>query len=238
MDFFYNIWNWFLDFIGPTFIKDDRYVLFVEGFMNTISLAILSTIMGVTLGIVVAILRVHHIQTGKLKFVDAILRAYIAVIRGTPIVIQLMIIYYIVFASVDSDYTLFVAVFAFGLNSGAYVAEIIRAGILAVDPGQREAGRSLGLSQAATMRVIILPQAIKNILPALGNEFVSILKETSVVGLIPLMDITKAGDLVRSRTYEAFVPLIFVALIYFILVMGISALVKRLERRFAKSDRR
>ncbi len=160
---------------------------------------------------------------------------YITVIRGTPVMVQLLIIYYVIFASVQMP-KLIVGILAFGLNSGAYVAEIVRSGIMAVDRGQTEAGRSLGLNYIQTMRYIVLPQALKNILPALGNEFIALLKETSIVGYIALMDLTRAGDIIRSRTYDAFMPLIAVALIYLAIVILLTRALDRLERRLRKSD--
>ncbi|MFQ8689572.1 MAG: amino acid ABC transporter permease, partial [Blautia sp.] len=160
---------------------------------------------------------------------------YITVIRGTPVVVQLLIIYFVVFASMDVS-KVFVAVMAFGMNSGAYVAEIFRSGIMSIDEGQFEAGRSLGFNYAQTMLYIIMPQAFKNVLPALGNEFIVLLKETSVAGYIALQDLTKGGDIIRSRTYDAFMPLIAVALIYLVMVMIFSKLVTLLERRLRNSD--
>lgn len=231
MDFFQT----FVDKFDATFIQKDRYIMFLKGFGNTLTIAIFATLLGVAIGIIVAMCKVQHAQTGKLKIVDKILSIYIAIVRGTPVVIQVMIMYFIILRSVEN--TIIVAIAAFGINSGAYVSEIVRAGINAIDPGQMEAGRSLGLNRLSTMRYIILPQAIKNILPALGNEFVALLKETSVVGFIPVMDLTKAGDTVRAATYDPYFSLLSVALIYFILVMGISALIKNFEKRLAKSDR-
>ena len=157
-------------------------------------------------------------------------------VRGTPVVVQLLIIYFVIFGSVDVSKVL-VAIVAFGVNSGAYVAEIIRSGIMAVDGGQMEAGRSLGMSYGTTMRSVILPQAFKNVLPALGNEFIVLLKETSVCGYIALQDLTKGGDIIRSQTYDAFLPLIAVALIYLIVVVCLSQLLKKLENRLKKNER-
>lgn len=230
-----GFWESFQDKFISTFITEDRYKIFLNGFGTTITIAVFAAIIGVIAGTLIAVCKVNSAQTGKMKALDKILGAYVAIIRGTPIVLQVMIMYFIVLVNVEN--TVIVAITAFGLNSAAYVSEIIRAGILAVDPGQMEAGRSLGLSRLTTMKSIILPQAVKNILPALGNEFVAILKETSVVGFIPVTDLTKASDLVRSRTFDPYFSLISVAIVYFILVMGISLLVKKMERRLAKSDR-
>ena len=173
----------------------------------------------------------------KLKILNAICKVYLTVIRGTPVVVQLMIIYFIIFGSVDISKVL-VAIIAFGINSGAYVAEIFRSGIMSIDNGQFEAGRSLGFNYAQTMMYIIMPQAFKNVLPTLCNEFISLLKETSVSGYIALQDLTKGGDIIRSRTYDAFMPLIAVALIYLAMVMIFTKLVSLLERRLRKSDRK
>lgn len=221
-----------------TFITDNRWELFLQGLGTTLVITLFATLLGVIIGLLIAIVKVSHAQTGKLKILNAICSAYTAVIRGTPVVVQLMIMYYVILVAIPDDFILITAILSFGINSGAYVSEIIRGGIQSIDRGQMEAGRSLGLTQAQTMKSIILPQAIKNILPALGNEFIALLKETSIVGYIPVVDLTRASDLVRSRTFEAFFPLISVAVIYFILVMGISQLIKIAERRLAKSDRR
>jgi ABC-type amino acid transport system permease subunit len=169
-----------------------------------------------------------------LKFFNAICNVYITVIRGTPVVIQLMIMYYIVFSS--SRNGMVAAVLAFGINSGAYVAEIVRGGIMSIDIGQFEASRSIGFDYKSTMIYVILPQALKNVLPALGNEFIVLLKETSVAGYVAIQDLTYVGNLIRSRTYEAFFPLITVALIYLIIVLILSYLLKRLERRLRNSE--
>ena len=218
-----------------TFIQNNRYKLFLEGFRNTLIIAVGAVIIGVIIGSTVAMVRVHHAQTGRLKFLSAVFGGYLAIFRGTPIVVQLLIMYFIVFKSINSG--LLVAVLTFGINSGAYVAEIVRAGILSIDIGQTEAGRSLGLPALKTMTLIVLPQAIKNILPALGNEFVMLLKETSVAGYVTIRDLARAGDIVRTLTAEPFFSLLFIALVYFILVYGVSSLLKAVERRLAKSDR-
>ena len=188
------------------------------------------------LGFLLAIVRATHDKTGKLKLLNLVAKFYLIVIRGTPVVVQLLIIYFVIFASVNVDKTV-VAVLAFGLNSAAYVAEIVRAGIMAIDNGQFEASASLGLNYPRTMVSVILPQACKNVLPALANECIVLLKETSVAGYIAIADLTKGGDIIRSQTYEAFLPLIAVALIYLVMVMVLSTLVNRLERRLAKHDR-
>lgn len=228
--------NDFCDAFYRNIIYKDRYMYIIDGLKTTIIIAVFATLLGVTLGVLVAIVKVNNAQTGKYKFFNFICNIYINIMRGTPVVVQLIIMYFVVFSSVRSVDGVTVSILTFGLNSGAYVAEIVRAGILAVDKGQTEAGRSLGLSQGKTMRLIILPQAIKNILPALGNEFITLLKETSIVGYVAVQDLTKAGDIIRSQTYEAFVPLITVAAIYLVMVLGLTALLGKFERRLAKSD--
>ena len=195
------------------FIEDNRWKYIVDGLKITLIVTIFAVLIGVLLGFLIAIVRTTHDKTGKLKILNAICKVYLTVIRGTPVVVQLMIIYFIIFGSVDISKVL-VAIIAFGINSGAYVAEIFRSGIMSIDNGQFEAGRSLGFNYAQTMMYIIMPQAFKNVLPTLCNEFISLLKETSVSGYIALQDLTKGGDIIRSRTYDAFMPLIAVALIW------------------------
>lgn len=217
------------------FIADDRWKYLVNGLKVTLTITFFALIIGVVLGFLVAIVRSTYDKTGKLKILNLICKVYLTVIRGTPVVVQLLIIYFIIFGSVDINKTL-VAVMAFGFNSGAYVAEIFRSGIMSIDDGQFEAGRSLGFNYAQTMFYIIMPQASKNVLPALGNEFIVLLKETSVSGYIALEDLTKGGDIIRSRTYDAFMPLIAVAVIYLVMVMIFTKLVNMLERRLRNSD--
>ena len=217
------------------FIADDRWKYLVNGLKVTLTITFFALIIGVVLGFLVAIVRSTYDKTGKLKILNLICKVYLTVIRGTPVVVQLLIIYFIIFGSVDINKTL-VAVMAFGFNSGAYVAEIFRSGIMSIDDGQFEAGRSLGFNYAQTMFYIIMPQAFKNVLPALGNEFIVLLKETSVSGYIALEDLTKGGDIIRSRTYDAFMPLIAVAGIYLVMVMIFTKLVNMLERRLRNSD--
>ena len=217
------------------FIEDNRWKYIVNGLKITLIVTIFAVLIGVLLGFLIAIVRTTHDKTGKLKILNVICRVYLTVIRGTPVVVQLMIIYFIIFGSVDISKVL-VAIIAFGINSGAYVAEIFRSGIMSIDNGQFEAGRSLGFNYAQTMMYIIMPQAFKNVLPTLCNEFISLLKETSVSGYIALQDLTKGGDIIRSRTYDAFMPLIAVALIYLAMVMIFTKLVSLLERRLRNSD--
>ncbi|MBE5871835.1 MAG: amino acid ABC transporter permease [Lachnospiraceae bacterium] len=217
------------------FIKDNRYMYLVKGFGTTLLLTSFAVLIGIALGFLVAIIRSTHDKTGKLKFPNLICSLYLTVIRGTPAVVQLLIMFYVVFASYNNS--IVVAILTFGINSGAYVAEIIRSGIMSIDNGQFEAGRSLGFSYPQTMLYIIMPQAFKNVLPALANEFIVLLKETSICGYIGLMDLTRGGDIIRSRTYEPFMPLIAVALIYLTLVVVLSNLVRKLERRLRTSER-
>ncbi|HIR76290.1 MAG TPA: amino acid ABC transporter permease [Candidatus Choladousia intestinipullorum] len=219
------------------FIEDDRWEYLLNGLQTTLTVTFFAVLIGIAIGFLVAIIRATNERTGKLKLLNAICKIYLTVIRGTPVVVQLLIIYFVIFGSVTIDKTL-VAILAFGLNSGAYVAEIIRSGIMSVDNGQFEAGRSLGLGYTQTMIYIILPQALKNVLPALGNEFIVLLKETSVAGYIALEDLTKGGDIIRSRTYDAFMPLIAVAIIYLAMVLIFSKLLSILERRLRSSERR
>ena len=225
----------FMDSFYLNFIEDDRWMYLVDGLKVTLLVTFFAVLIGIALGFLVAVIRATYEKTGKLKILDLVCRLYLTVIRGTPVVVQLMIIYFVIFESVDIS-KVFVAIVAFGFNSGAYVAEIFRSGIMSIDIGQFEAGRSLGFNYVQTMRYIIMPQAFKNVLPALGNEFIVLLKETSVAGYIALQDLTKGGDIIRSRTYDALMPLFAVALIYLALVIGFSKLVNILERRLRSSD--
>lgn len=224
------------DALSNTFLKDDRWKYLTDGLSTTLLVTFFAVILGMVLGFLIAIVRATHDKNGKLGVLNFFAKVYLTVIRGTPVVVQLLILYFIIFATVNIDKTL-VAILAFGLNSAAYVAEIVRSGIMSIDNGQFEAGASLGLNYSKTMLSIILPQAFKNILPALANECIVLLKETSVAGYIALVDLTKGGDIIRSQTYEAFLPLIAVAIIYLVMVMFLSAMVSKLERRLAKSDR-
>lgn len=217
------------------FIKDDRWKYIWEGLGVTLQVTFFAVLLGIVIGFLIAIIRSTYDKTGKMKFLNFFCNVYLTVIRGTPVVVQLMIIYFVIFGSVDIS-KVFVAIMAFGMNSGAYVAEIFRSGIMSIDNGQFEAGRSLGFNYPQTMRYIIMPQAFKNVLPALGNEFIVLLKETSVSGYIALQDLTKGGDIIRSRTYDAFMPLLAVALIYLVMVMIFTKLVNILERRLRNSD--
>lgn len=226
------------------FIQGRRWTYLVDGLGATLTITLLAGLLGIAIGVVIAMVRSTYDKTaegarktlGRRLFgvVDKICRVYLTVIRGTPVVVQLMIIYFVIFAW--SDNGTMIAALAFGLNSGAYVAEIVRGGIMSIDNGQFEAGRSLGFNYVQTMRFIIIPQTVKNVLPSLANEFIALLKETSVAGYVAVQDLTKAGDIIRSRTYSPFMPLIAVALIYLALVMFFSWLVSKLERRLRNSD--
>ena len=219
-----------------TFITEKRYLLFVKGLGNTLVIALCATLLGVAIGCLVALVKTIHKQNnGKLRILNAICEMYTTVIRGTPVVVQLLITYNVIFRF--STQAVLVGILGFGLNSGAYVSEIIRAGINAVDIGQMEAGRSLGFSWRTTMVKIILPQAVRNVLPAIGNEFISLLKETSVIGYLGVIDLTKAADRVISRTANVYFPYISIALVYLAMVCVLNFFVKKLERRLAQSDR-
>jgi polar amino acid transport system substrate-binding protein len=226
----------FVEQFTLNFINDNRYQYILQGFVNTLIITLLAALLGIALGFLVAIIRSSHDKTGHMKIPNFICQVYLTVVRGTPTMIQLLIIYYVIFASVNVSKVL-AAVVAFGLNSGAYVAEIVRSGIMSVDEGQSEAGRSLGLNYRQTMQFIIMPQAFKNVLPALGNEFIVLLKETSISGYIGLTDLTHGGDIIRGITFSPFMPLIAVALIYLLLVTGLSWCVNKLERRLRVSER-
>lgn len=217
------------------FITDDRWKYLWDGLGTTLKVTFFALVIGLALGFLVAVVRSTHDKTGRLKFLNAICKVYLTVIRGTPVVVQLLIIYFVIFASVNVDKA-FTAIIAFGINSGAYVAEIFRSGIMSIDAGQFEAGRSLGFNYSRTMWYVIMPQAFKNVVPALANEFIVLLKETSIVGFIGLQDLTRGGSIIQGRTFDAFMPLIAVALIYLGLVLLLTRGVTLLERRLRKSD--
>lgn len=217
------------------FIQDDRWKYITDGLGNTLKITFFAVLIGIVVGFLIAVVRSTYDKTHKLGILNFFCKVYLTVIRGTPVLIQLLIIYFVVFGSVKIDKTL-VAVTAFGINSGAYVAEIFRSGIMSIDNGQLEAGRSLGFNYVQTMVYIIMPQAFKNVLPALCNEFIVLLKETSVAGYIAIQDLTKGADIIRSRTYSAFMPLIAAALIYLVMVVVFTYFVQKLERRLRNSD--
>ena len=240
-----EFWQSLVTEFTRTFIRDNRWMMFWTGFKNTLMITVVAALIGIAIGVIVSV--VHYVaESAKKKkkktagyyvmlTLDKILAAYVSVMRGTPLAIQLTIMAFIIMAGFPNK--IVVCCVAFGVNSGAYVSEVIRGGINSVDIGQMEAGRSVGLSQLAAMRLIVLPQAVKNILPALCNEGIAVLKETSIVGLISVVDLTRASDLVRSRTLSPYFPLVSVAIVYYLLVAGLSAAVSRLERRLGQSDR-
>lgn len=218
------------------FVSGDRWKLYISGLGTTLEIAFLAAILGLIIGTIVALMKLSTNRRGKKSIWARIANVYIDLIRGTPSVLQLLIMWFIIMKSCKNG--VLVAVLSFGINSGAYVAEIVRAGILAVDKGQTEAGRSLGLSKTQTMIYIILPQAIKNVLPPIGNEFIVLLKETAIVGYVSLTDLTRTASQISSRTYEAFMPLIGAAVIYFVIIKILTILLDKLERRLRKSDNR
>ena len=217
------------------FLAEDRWKLYFAGLGVTLKVAFFAAILGLVIGTVIALMKLSTGKKGKGTIWSFIANCYIDVIRGTPSVLQLLIMWFIIMKSCKNG--VLVAVLSFGINSGAYVAEIVRSGIMSVDEGQFEAGRSLGLNYTQTMRLIILPQAFKNVLPALANEFITLLKETSISGYIAIPDLTKGGDIIRSQTYDAFLPLFGVAVIYLVLVMILTAGVHKLETRLRTNER-
>ena len=237
---FQKLWQQFC----VAFIEKDRWKLLLTGLGNTMTVTFFAVLLGIAIGALLAIIRTawdsNHstMRRGPLKFgfsfLNKLAKLYLTVIRGTPAVIQLMICYYVIFAS--SRNGVLIATLSFGLNSAAYVAEIVRGGIMSIDNGQFEAGRSLGFNYVQTMRFVIIPQTIKNVLPSLANEFIALLKETSVAGYVAVADLTKGGDIIRSRTYSPFLPLLAVAAIYLALVVFFTKLVSLLERRLRASD--
>lgn len=218
------------------FITGERWKLYLSGLGITLEVALFAGILGIIIGTVMALMKLSTTEDGKPTIFNYIASIYIDVIRGTPSVLQLLIMWFIIMAS--SNNGILVASLSFGINSGAYVSEIVRGGILAVDKGQMEAGRSLGLSKATTMRYIILPQAIKNIIPPLGNEFITLIKETAIVGYVSLTDLTRVANQIASRTYDAFMPLIGAAVIYFVIIKLLTLFLDKLERRMRRSDNR
>lgn len=225
-----SVGQWVYDGIYSTFIVDGRWVWFLNGIKNTLLISLFSVLLGMVLGLVTALFRLSNS-----KVLKAIGGTYVDVIRGTPTMVQLLIIYYVIFAPVPIPKML-VGIIAFGINSGAYIAEIVRGGILSVNKGQTEAGRSLGLTNAQTMTFIIIPQAVKNILPALANEFIVLIKETAVIGMVDNLDLVGAAKKVQSRTYDYFWPLISIAVIYYVVIKFLSILLNRFEASLRKSD--
>ena len=229
-----------------TFILEDNYQYFVKGLGTTLTVTIFALIIGVIIGVLVAIIRSAHDQQPEkkkglpLKILNGICKVYLTVIRGTPMMVQLLIMWFVVWASARSTDSNMMkcAILAFGINSGAYVAEIFRSGIMSIDKGQMEAGRSVGLTYATTMRYIIIPQAFKNVLPALGNELITLVKETSVVTVIGLRDLTKGALIIQSKTYQALIPYFAIAAIYLVIVMFLTWIMGKMERRLRQSDLR
>ncbi|MGE4483617.1 MAG: amino acid ABC transporter permease [Oscillospiraceae bacterium] len=239
--------EWFANFESNfilNFIVKSRWKYLLTGLGNTLRITLFALLLGIAIGVVIAIVRSTYDKThadmkkgfGRtmLSFFNGICKIYLTVIRGTPVVVQLMIIYYVIFAA--SNNGVMIAALAFGINSGAYVAEIFRSGIMSIDNGQFEAGRTLGFGYIQTMRFVIIPQAFKNVLPALANEFIVLLKETSVAGYVSVHDLTKGADIISGVTYQRFMPLIAIALIYLVMVMFFTWLVGKLERRLRNSD--
>jgi His/Glu/Gln/Arg/opine family amino acid ABC transporter permease subunit len=226
-----------IDKITRAFLDNNRYLYFLDGLKTTLIIAVGALLLGIFIGTIVAIVKIIPKKTKVGFFFEKLAHLYTTIIRGTPIVVQLLLIYFVVFASLRLNAVL-VAVIVFGINSGAYVSEIMRSGILAVDKGQMEAGRSLGLTYYQTMGKIVLPQAVKNILPTLGNEFIMLLKETSVAGFITVVDLTKATQMIVSATYDAFVPYIVLAITYLLIVLLIEFGLRKLETRLRYSDNR
>jgi polar amino acid transport system permease protein len=231
IDWFDKLYQSFYNALVP----DGRYMAYLDGLKVTIIISFLAIIIGIAIGVIVAVVKVSAANS-KMRWLTGICNIYINIIRGTPLMVQLLIIYNLVFTSRNTN-EIIVGAVCFGINSGAYVAEIIRAGIESIDRGQMEAGRSLGLNYIQTMRLIVLPQAVKNILPALGNEFIVLIKETSVAGVIAVTDLTKAAQYVGSRTWDILPPLVIAAGCYLVIVMGLSKLLAVFERRLAKGDR-
>lgn len=227
---FNSVGLWVYDGIYSTFVVDGRWMWFLNGLKNTLLISLFSVLLGMALGLVTALFRLS-----KSKVLKTIGGIYVDIIRGTPTMVQLLIIYYVIFAPVPIP-KMVVGIIAFGINSGAYIAEIVRGGILSVNKGQSEAGRSLGLTNAQTMIFIVIPQAVKNILPALANEFIVLIKETAVIGMVDNIDLVGAAKKVQSRTYDYFWPLISIAVIYYVVIKFLSTLLNRFEASLRKSD--
>lgn len=242
-----SMWAAFVDEFTFVFIEDNRYQHIIKGFGNTLKITAGALVLGIVIGIIVAAIRSSFDKNREamamhkgfkyyfFAIINGICKVYLTIFRGTPIVVQLLIFYFIIFANAKNGVP--VAIFAFGINSGAYVAEIFRGGIMSIDGGQFEAGRSLGFNYLQTMRYIIIPQMFKAVLPTLCNEFIALLKETSVAGYVGIIDLTKAGNVIAGRTFSYYMPLIAVAIIYLVMVLILTSLVGRLERRLRKSER-
>ena len=225
-----------VDTFLKVFIDDDRWKLYLEGMGNTLLMSILAIIIGIIIGLTVAVIKNINKNTGKLNILNWLGNGYVNIIRGIPVMLQLFIIYFVILAGVNPPEM--VAAIAFGINSGAYVAEIFRGGIMSVDKGQMEAGRSLGLSYGKTMSKVIVPQALKNSIPPLGNEFIALIKETAIVGSLGIVDLTKVAEGIKSATFEVFMPLMISAVFYLIIIGVLTKVMKIIERRLGKSDTR
>lgn len=221
--------------LETTFVEKQRYLLLVDGLKNTLIITAGALVIGVVIGSLVSMIKYCGQDSRLLRPLCWLCNVYTTVIRGVPVVVQLLIFYFLILKSSDG---LVVGIVTFGINSGAYVEELVRSGIAAVDPGQMEAGRSLGLSRLQSAWHIVLPQAMKNILPAIGNEMIALLKETAVAGYVAVQDLTRAGNLIRNNTYDSFNPLMLVAVVYLVLVIGMTQLLGLLERRLRRSDKR
>ena len=217
--------------------EKDRYKMIINGLLTTLEITAVALLIGIFIGILISAIKVSRKNNFVINILKILANLYLTIIRGTPVVVQLFVMYYLIFSSTGLS-KIFVAMIAFGINSGAYVAEIIRSGILSIDIGQYEAGRSLGLSESITMRKIIMPQALKNVLPTLVNEFIQLIKETSVAGFIGVMDLSRAGDIIRSQTYEPLVPLSTVAILYLITVIATTFFMSFIERKLRVNDKR
>lgn len=224
-----------LNQLNSTFVESGGINLLKKGFGNTITITLGALVVGVVIGTIIAVIKYFGEDAPAMKPLVWLCDLYVTVIRGIPVVVLLLVFYFVIMQSADG---ITVAIFTFGINSGAYMAELIRSGINAVDAGQMEAGRSLGMSKLQAMRLIIFPQAVRYILPAIGNELIALLKETAVAGYVSVVDLTRAGNLIRNNTYDAVNPLMVVAVIYLILVVGLSAILKKAEKRLGKYDKR
>lgn len=228
--------NSFADRFYQNFIEDNRWLMLLNGLKVTVIVTLAALLIGIIIGFIVAIIRSYHDKTGKFTILNAVCKVYLTVIRGTPSMIQILIMYLVVFGS-SSLNSIIIGGIAFGINSGAYVAEIVRSGIMSIPEGQTEAGRSLGLSYAQTMRLIIMPQAFKNVLPALVNEMIVLIKETAIIGYIGEQDLTKAAMVIQSRTFDALLPLLAAAVIYLALICLLTFFMNKLERRLRNNER-
>ena len=232
MEWLNSVW----ENIYKSFIEKDRWMLYLKGLGVTMEVAVLAAVLGIIIGTVLAFMKLSVRRNGKPSILAHIANIYIDIIRGTPSVLQLLIMWFVILKNCHNG--ILVGAITFGINSGAYVAEIVRAGILAVDKGQTEAGRSLGLSKFQTMRYIVIPQAFKNVLPPLGNEFIVLIKETAIVGYVSLSDLTRVANQMTSTVFDAFTPLVGAAVVYFVIIKILTVLLERLERRLRKSDHR